>query len=352
MVLKAFLSTLACAATVGHWGIAQVGSEREPLSPDVFASVSDERPRQVMHIGPGATPGSILVLTRRDAQEFDATGKRLRVSAFPNELWLPFQARFSPTGPLRIVGIKSGFFRSWVDVLDLTGARMARLKGWEYGFLEVADVLDDAAQELLVRYEDGVAVLTETGTRRAFIRSPRYLYHFRTIQIPGSSKRAIAMWMWLDARQGVDVSVMRADGSVLAAWHENPSERLNVFSLGEGGEGLWSAVGGRFIERSITGAITRTLDVPGMKGYRYIHGGVLAGGRKVLVGSAGGYASGDGSLVCVFDAKGTLQAQSVLPTQSWAFYVPDPTGHVFFVGTGDNVLRYDTSALSRGAALP
>ena len=350
MVLRSVLSTLAGLAISVPIGIAQQESSRESLSPDLFAQVSEGRYRQVMHIGPGSMPGSMLVLTRHDVQEFDTAGKRVRIERFPDELWLPFPARFSATGPQRIIGVKSGLFRSWIDVLDESAKRLARLKGWQYGFVEVADVIGDAAKEILVRYEDGVAVLNESGTRLAFIRSPRYLYHFRSIQLPDSAKRAVAMWMWLDAKRGVDISVMRVDGATVAAWHENPSERLNVFSLGGEGEGLWSAVGGQFIERSITGVKRRSFDVPGMQGYRYVHGGVLSGGWKVLVGSAGGYASG--SLVCVFDENGMLRGRSALPTQSWAFYVPDPTAHVFYIGAGEKVLRYDASLLRGGVPLP
>ena len=350
-LVKTFLSTLALSMLMPPVGAAQSGTAtKDTLSPELFVRVSDERFRAVMHIGPGSTPGSMLVLTTHDAQEFDPAGKRVRMSGFPNELSMPFTARFSSTGPQRIIGLKSGFFSSWVDVLDDSANRLAKLKGSQYATLEVADVLGDAAKEVLVEYNDGVAVLNETGRRIAFIRSPRYLYHFRTIQLPDSPKRAIAMWMWIDAKRGVDVAVFKADSARVAAWHEDHAERrVNVISLGGAeGEGLWSAVNGRFIERTITGAVRRTFDMPGMMRFRHMHGGGLGGGRKVLVGSMGTV----GSLVCVFDAAGVLIGQSTLPVLTHAFYVPDPNGQVFFVGNGDKVLRYDVSSVPGSAALP
>src|SRR5688500_18604520 len=110
--LKTLLSTLALMVLTVLLSSAQSGGAKgDTLMPDLFVSVSEERYRQVMHIGPGTTPGSMLVLTGHDAQEFDASGKRVRISRFPDELSLPFIARFAPTGPQRIVGIKSGLFR-------------------------------------------------------------------------------------------------------------------------------------------------------------------------------------------------------------------------------------------------
>jgi hypothetical protein len=350
MVLRPVLSMLTALILAGATPATQSsGTSADTLSPDLFASVSDERYRQVMHIGPGTTPGSIRVLTRNDDQEFDASGKRVRITPFPDELLLPFPARFSANGPQRIVGVKSGFFSSWVDVLDDSAKRVAKLRGWKYGMVEIEDVLGDVSKEVLVRYNDGVAVLNEAGLRLAFIRSPRYLYQFRTIQLADSPKRAIAMWMWIDNKRGVDISVLRGDGSRVAAWHEDESERLNVFSLGgDEGEGLWSAIPGRFVERTITGTIRRTFNVPDMMRFRYMYGSALGGGRKLLVGSMGTV----GSLVCVYDATGALIGRSTLPVLTWAVYVPDPNGHIFYVGNGENVLRYDASSLGRPAAAP
>jgi hypothetical protein len=333
MVLRPFLSLLTPLVLAGATAATQSsGTADDTLSPDLFTSVSDERLRQVMHIGPGSTPGSIRVLTRNDDQEFDAGGKRVRITPFPDELWLPFPVRFSADGPQRIIGVKSGLFRSWIDVLDDSAKRLAKLKGWQGARLEVADVIGDASREILVRYEDGVAVLNEAGRRLAFIRSPRYLYQFRTIQFADSPRR-----------------VFRGDGSRVAAWHEDESERLNVFSLGgDEGEGLWSAIPGRFIERTITGTIRRNFNVPDMMRFRYMYGSALGGGRKLLVGSMGTV----GSLVCVYDATGALVGRSTLPILTWAVYVPDPNGHIFYVGNGENVLRYDASSLGRPAATP
>jgi hypothetical protein len=302
-----------------------------------------------MHIGPGTMPGSIRVLTRHEDQEFDAGGKRVRITPFPDELWLPFPARFAANGPQRIVGVKSGLFGSWIDVLDDSAKRLAKLKGWQGAQIEVADVIGDVSREVLVRYEDGVALLNEAGRRLAFIKSPRYLYHFRTVQLADSPRRAIAMWMWIDNKRGVDISVFRGDGSRVAAWHEDESERLNVFSLGgDEGEGLWSAIPGRFVERTISGTIRRSFNVPDRMRFRYVYGSALGGGRKLLVGSMGTVSS----LVCVYDATGALVGRSTLPVVTWAVYVPDPDGHIFYVGNGENVLRYDASSLGRPAAMP
>lgn len=325
--------------------VAPSGAQQQhTLSPDVFATISDDRYQQVMHIGPGNSPGSIRVLSRRNLQEFDTSGRRLRVVTYPDELWLPFPTRFTADGPERIVGLKSGFFRSWVDVLDSSAKRISRLKSWQDGFVETADVIGDSAKEVLVRYRDGVAVMNETGRQLAFVKSPRYLYHFRTIAVPGLPKRAIAMWMWLDAKHGTDIAVLNADGSVVSAWHENPSDRFSVFSLGNEQERLWSAVADRFWERAATGEVLRTYMVAGMGNFRYIHGGVLAGGKQVFVGSAGGYQAG--VLVCVLDASGQLLARDQLPGRAWAFYVPDRDGTVFYVGSGELVLRYDVASLT------
>src|SRR5687768_1238850 len=103
MVLRPLLSMLAVLVLAGATPATQgSGTSGDTLSPDLFASVSEERFRQVMHIGPGTTPGSIRVLTRNDDQEFDASGRRVRITPFPDELWLPFPARFSADGPQRI----------------------------------------------------------------------------------------------------------------------------------------------------------------------------------------------------------------------------------------------------------
>jgi hypothetical protein len=344
MVLTNLLSTLALVSLLASHGVAQGGrSNGDALAPDLFATVSEGGSRQVMHIGPGTAPGSILVLTRDDAQEFDAAGKRLRISPFPNELWLPVPAKFSTNGPQRIVGLKSGFFSSWIDVLDDAAKRLLKLQASQYSTLEVADVLGDTSKEVLVRYDDGVAVLEPGGGRLGFVRSLRYLDQFRTIQVPGSSRRAIAMWLWLGNGRGVDIKVFSGDGTAVAGWHEDVSERLNVFSLGgPEGEGLWSAPPGRFIERTIQGAVRRSYNVPDMMRFRYLYGGAIAGDRKVIVGSMGTVRS----LVCVFDADGTLVGRDILPSPAWAFYVPDPNATVFFVGNGENVLRYDAASLT------
>jgi hypothetical protein len=318
-------------------------AQRE-LQSAVFAQVrDDERHRQIMYIGPGTLPGSVSILTRYSTQEYDASGKQLQRARFPDELWLPVAVRFANEEPIQILGLKSGLFRSWIDLLDATGQRQLRMPGWQYGVFETADVLGDAEKEVLVRYENGVAVLDRRGVRLAFVRSPRYLYHFRSIGFSDSPKRAIAMWMWRDAKRGTDIAIYRADGRLVAEWNENPSDRFGVFALHDGEEGLWSALNDQFVHRSPTGQIRRSFDVPGMGHYRYVHGGALADGRSVLVGSAPG--STTGSIVCVFGKGGLLLARKDLPLQSWAFYIPDPNGTVFYVGSGEHVLRYDVASL-------
>ena len=318
-------------------------AQRE-LRHEVFAEVNDgERHRQIMYIGPGSLPGSMLVLSRYSTQEFDGSGQRLRQARFADELWLPFGVRFTSEQPLQILGLKSGVFRSWIDLLDVSGRRLERMRGWQYAVLEAADVLGDFEKEILVRYEDGVAVLDRHGARIAFVRSPRYLYHFRTIGLKDSPKRAIAMWMWRDAKRGTDIAIYRADGGLVGGWSENPSDRFGVFALHDGEEGLWSALNDQFVQRSASGLIRRAFDVPGMGHYRYVHGGALANGRSVLVGSAPG--STTGSVVCVFGQDGKLLGRNALPLQSWAFYIPDPKGTVFYVGSGEQVLRYDVASL-------
>lgn len=338
---------VAAAGLAGGGVLARNG--QDPLGLDLFARASIDKYRHVMFIGPGATPGSIRVLTRHDVQEFNARGERVSVAPFPDELWRPFPARIHPDAPERVFGLRSGTWRSWVDVLETSGARVRKLRSWSDGVVEVANVLGDEANEVLVRYQDGVAVLDEAGKRLAFVKSPRYLYHFRTIQVPGDAHRAIAMWMWLDDNVGTDVAVVRADGRTVGAWREKPSERLAAFALDGAEEGLWSAVDGRFFERTATGAIKRTLLAPGMQKFRYVYGGRLAGGHKVLIGASGGFDTGQGSLVCLFDAHGAFIASSPLPQVVWTLYVPDPDGTVFFVGNGENILRYDVSHLVRPA---
>lgn len=303
-----------------------------------------EFPDQVMHVGAGDAPASVLAVSESELRRLDAGGARLQSVALKPKLWRPVLCRLDPQAPLTLVGLANDS----VVIVGLDGVVRGRMPGWRYSDVHVADVTGDTSPEILLRYDDGVAIVGKNGapagSRKSpphYARSLHYLYQITTIRPPGAAKDAVVFWMYRDRATGAVVQVRYADGTIVGQWTENPSNRVAAFSFPGEQPGLWSAVGDTVVRRTVTGEVTATYTAPGVGEYRYLRGAALSGGRRLFLASGGGYQWG--SMVCVFSRDGRLEYQQALAGRSWALYAPSPDANVFYVGNGTTVWRYEVA---------
>ena len=348
VTLLAALCALNLADTQGERSRATLAVSHTVL----VEAIANGTPACVTDIIAGDHPGELTVVTQTDIRSIGADGVVHRIVPFPEWVWRPAAIRLEPGGGTQFIGV-TGYPRLFarrghVVVFDADGQPVASCVSQIQALVMTADVEGDERQELIVRASDGVAIHDVGGERVAFLRAPRYLDHVQVIDRAGG-KAAILLYMYESARKGARYLVLDASGGVVADWHDARDHRVWPWVWAWNGKlpVVWTASGDEITAAAVGGAVVERYAAPGAGTFKYFFGGELRGGRKVLIGSAGG--SLVRSAIYVYGPDHALAHSETLATRVSALYTPDEDGTVFFVGTDDQVLRYEVVRLPAGA---